>query len=79
MVKSVKQGQVSENPSGVGRDAGKFAEELSVHLSGLVGSEVELTLEIGARLPDVVPEKVVRTVTENARTLKFGSKGFEGK
>jgi hypothetical protein len=29
------------------------------------------------RVPDGVPEKVVRTVTENSRTLKFTEHGFE--
>jgi hypothetical protein len=35
------------------------------------------TLEIEATVPDGVPENVVRTVTENSRTLKFTSHGFE--
>jgi hypothetical protein len=38
---------------------------------------VEVTLEIEACLPDGAPDNVVRTVTENARTLKFRSHGFE--
>ena len=34
-------------------------------------------LEIQAEIPNGVPENVMRTVTENCRTLKFGSQGFE--
>jgi len=34
-------------------------------------------LEVEADVPSGVPYVVVRTVTENARTLKFGSQGFE--
>jgi hypothetical protein len=62
----------------VGRDAGKIAEEVIAHLSGLIGANVTVTLEISAEIPDGAPDNVVRTVTENARTLKFefGS-GFE--
>ncbi len=30
-----------------------------------------------ADLPDGAPEQVVRTVTENSRTLKFTTAGFE--
>lgn len=30
-----------------------------------------------AELPDGAPDHVVRTVTENCRTLKFGTHGFE--
>ena len=61
----------------VGRDAGRIAEEVVAHLSGLVGAEVTVTLEIEAEVPGGAPDNVVRTVTENSRTLKFGSHGFE--
>jgi hypothetical protein len=46
-------------------------------MAGLVGSTVKVTLEIDAQAPAGVPENVVRTVTENSRTLKFDSHGFE--
>lgn len=36
-----------------------------------------VTLEIEAHLPDGALDTVVRTVTENSRTLKFISQGFE--
>jgi predicted AAA+ superfamily ATPase len=61
----------------VGRDAGKIAEEVVAHLVGLVGAEVTVTLEIDAWLPDGATDNVVRTVTENSRTLKFTNQGFE--
>lgn len=61
----------------VGRDAGRIAEELIAHLAGLVGSKVRVTLEIEAEMPGGFPENVVRTVTENGRTLKLTSQGFE--
>jgi hypothetical protein len=47
------------------------------HLAGLVGAEVTVTIEIAATIPGGVPNNVVRTVTENSRTLKFTSQGFE--
>ena len=37
----------------------------------------EHPLEIEAALPHGAPDNIVRTVTENARTLKFKSQGFE--
>lgn len=70
-------GSVVLDPARVGRDAGKIADEVISHLSGLVGSSVKVTLEIEAEVPAGAPENVVRTVTENSRTLKFGSYGFE--
>ena len=66
------------DPARVGRDASQIAEEVIAHLVGLTGAEVTVTIDIEARLPDGAPDQVVRTVTENGRTLEFepGS-GFE--
>jgi hypothetical protein len=61
----------------VGRDASRIADEVISHLSGLVGAKVTVTLEIEADIPSGAPDYVVRTVTENSRTLKFTSQGFE--
>ena len=55
----------------------RIADEIISHLVGLVGASVRITLEIEAEIPDGAPENVVRTVTENSRTLKFTSHGFE--
>src|SRR5207248_11614505 len=70
-------GTVSLDPARVGRDAGRIADEVIAHLAGLVGSRVKVTLEIEAEIPSGAPDLVVRTVTENSRTLKFASHGFE--
>lgn len=62
----------------VGRDASKIAEEVIAHLSGLIGATVAVTIEIDAEIPGGAPDHVVRTVTENSRTLKFNSgAGFD--
>ena len=70
-------GTVTLDPNRVGRDAGRIAEEVIAHLVGLVGAKVTVTLEIEAEIPGGTPDQVVRTVTENGRTLKFDSQGFE--
>ena len=70
-------GTVSLDAIRVAADAGKIAQEVIAHLAGLTGSKVNVTLEIEATIEDGAPEHVVRTVTENARTLKFTSHGFE--
>ena len=70
-------GKVSLDAARVGRDAGRIAEEVIAHLTGMVGSAVSVSLEIEAVNPDGVPDQVVRTVTENAQTLKFEDHGFE--
>ena len=53
------------------------AEEVLQHLSTLPGARVEVRLEVQVHVPDGVGDDVVRTVTENANTLKFDSHGFE--
>ena len=70
-------GSVTLDSTRVGRDASRIADEVISHLAGLVGAKVKVTLEIEATIPDGASEQVVRTVTENGRTLKFGSSGFE--
>jgi len=65
------------DPTRVGRDASRIAEEVVSHLAGLVGARVTVTIEVEAEIPDGAPDQVVRTVTENSRTLKFTSHGFE--
>ena len=70
-------GSVPVDPARLGRDAGRIAEEVVQHLVGLVGADVEIHLEIQAEIPDGAPENIVRTVTENCRTLKFKTHGFE--
>jgi len=70
-------GTVELDATRISRDVGKIAEAVIQHLEGLVGAEVKITLEIHANLPDGAPERVARTVTENAQTLKFRDFGFE--
>ncbi len=70
-------GSVTFDPTRVGRDAGRIADEVISHLAGLVGSKVKVTLEIEAEIPSGAPDHVVRTVTENGRMLKFINQGFE--
>ena len=70
-------GAVALDATRVGRDASQIADEVIAHLAGLVGANVTVTLEIEAEIPDGAPEQVVRTVTENSRTLNFTDQGFE--
>ena len=70
-------GTVKLDETRVSRDAGRIYDEIIHHLVSQLGAEVEVTLEIHARLPDGAPDNVVRTVTENAKTLKFEGYGFE--
>jgi hypothetical protein len=70
-------GSVYLDPVRMGRDAGQIAEEVVQHLASVLGADVEIRLEIDAKIPEGASDEVVRTVTENARTLKFDQHGFE--
>ena len=70
-------GSIQLDPQRVARDASRIADEIVAHLVALVGSEVSVSLDVEARVADGVPEKTVRDVTENCRTLGFDSHEFE--
>ncbi len=70
-------GTVTLDATRVGRDASRIADEVISHLAALVGAKVKVTLDVEAEIPTGAPDHVVRTVTENSRTLKFTSQGFE--
>ncbi|MDR6226166.1 Swt1 family HEPN domain-containing protein [Desmospora profundinema] len=70
-------GTVQLDPVRFISNANDIANEIIQHLQKLDGAEVEIRVDIEAYLPDGAKEDVVRTVTENSRTLKFKSFGFE--
>jgi len=69
-------GAVKVNPTRLIKDVGQIADEVLQHLNSL-NAEIEVTVEIQVKTPDGVPDAVVRTITENCRTLKFTSYEFE--
>ncbi len=70
-------GSVTLDPQRVGRDASRIADEIISHLTGASGASVRVTLDIEANIESGASDTLVRTVTENCRTLKFDSQGFE--
>lgn len=70
-------GSARLNPLKLGSSAGVIGDEVVKLLAGLVGSEVEVVLEVRARVPEGIPEQIERAVSENARQLKFQPFEFE--
>ncbi len=70
-------GAVSLDPLRLKRDIDQIADAIVQHLSGQVGGNVEVILEIQAQIPEGASEELIRTITENARVLRFKSYGFE--
>ncbi|MCS7051813.1 MAG: hypothetical protein NZL87_09375, partial [Thermomicrobium sp.] len=70
-------GSVKLDPIRMSRDASQVADEVVKHLAALVDASIEVRLEVSATSENGFEDDVVRTVTENARTLKFDQHGFE--
>lgn len=70
-------GSVELDTLRVGRDAARIAEEIVQHLSSALGTTVKVTIEVEADIPSGASDELVRTITENCRTLKFKNYGFE--
>jgi hypothetical protein len=66
------RGTVTLEPTRVGRDAGRIADEMISHLAGLVGAEVSVTLEIEA---DAQTEATQALTLQPGDTLIFSVEG----
>jgi hypothetical protein len=69
-------GSVALRSERLSLEFGRVVQEVIAHL-GDASANVEVTIEISASAPDGFDEPVIRTVTENARTLHFSDQGFE--
>lgn len=70
-------GSVRIDPDRYSRNIGNVTREIIDRLSG-AGAHLEITIDIQATKPEGFDESEVRTISENARTLKFDpSSGFE--
>jgi predicted AAA+ superfamily ATPase len=65
------------NPERYGRDFTRLQQEIIQHLAAPDDVELEIKVDIRAHKKDGYPDDKVRIVTENARTLKFDTYGFE--
>lgn len=59
----------------IGRDVQRLVEEVIRHLSAVDGTQMEVSLELEVKSSDGIPQDIVRTVSENCRTMKV--KTFE--
>lgn len=69
-------GVVEIDPARLGGSAGAISQEVVQRLASIMGSDVRVTLEIRAEVPEGIPEKVERDVSENCNTLRFREHGF---
>lgn len=52
-------------------------DEVINHLMNIEGANVEIKLLVDATMPNGTPVPIVRTVTENCRTLHVDDSGFQ--
>ena len=71
-------GSVRLDPKRLGTSSASIGDEILQHLEGLPDADVTVTLDIEARVPDGIPDKIVRDISENAKVLGFEEGyGFE--
>jgi hypothetical protein len=70
-------GVATVNPERYARDFNRLAQEIIQHLAVSEGVALEIRVEIEAHKPDGYSDDKARIVSENARTLKFETYGFE--
>lgn len=61
----------------IGRDVQRLVEEVINHLTSVDGAQVEMSLELNVKSPDGLSPQIVRTVSENCRTLRVKDFGFD--
>ena len=59
------------------RDADTIAREVVQRFDSVPGAKVTVKIDITVEIPNGAPDGTVRTISENCRTLKFESFGFE--
>ena len=65
------------NPGNSALDYAQLSREVLSHLVGDTGTNVRIRVEIEAERPAGFDEATIRTVGENAATLKCDQAGFE--
>jgi len=66
------------NPTKAGLEFTTLMQEVAQHFTRDPGTKVSIRVEIEAERPDGFNDTTVRTVSENARTLKFKQSEFGG-
>ena len=69
--KTAFYGRVRPNVAKLATSVGAVANEVVAHLQLLDDAEVEVTVEIRAKVPGGIDEKTRRTILENSKSLKF--------
>ena len=61
----------------INKDVNNYVKEIIQHLNAVDGVTVELKLEVEVTAPTGIPDSVVRTVSENCRTLRVSNFSFD--
>lgn len=76
-IKTRFYGQRSLNPDRLAMDFKQISDEILAHLRANPSTRISVHLEVEATEPTGFTEAQIRTVSENAATLKFDQHGFE--
>jgi hypothetical protein len=70
-------GTVTLDPVKASLEFSTITQEVIQHFSSIIGTEVNITLEIEAISAHGFEDEIIRTVQENSRTLGFNHAEFE--
>jgi len=71
VIKTNFYGTVSLDWETLAIKSGNIATEIVQHIKALKDSNVEINLEIRGTVPQGIPDDIIRTLSENCKTLKF--------
>lgn len=70
-------GAYKVDPERYRRDLTRLSQEILQQLTTVDGVQLEVTVEVQAQRAEGFPHDMVRTILENARTLRFEQSSFE--
>ena len=65
------------DPSRTGTEGGRIAEEVISHFTSKIGTKVKVSIHIDVEMEDGADDNLIRTVSENCKTLNFENFEFE--
>lgn len=78
-IKALKRffGVYEADPERYSRDFNRLSQEVLQHLGSIDGVELDITIEIQAKVPEGFSPEKIRVILENAKALKFNQSSFE--
>ncbi|MCL2159899.1 MAG: DUF499 domain-containing protein, partial [Oscillospiraceae bacterium] len=61
----------------INRDVQKYVEEIIQHLTSIGNAQIKISIEVEAKLSEGFTQQIVRTISENCKTMRVRDFGFD--